>query len=199
MHTHKLCEEQLWNDEYLQPTMKDWDIGVVLCLYKPETSDVLRRLVSLWGNKVDKYFGNIKRGKRYSLKQRVEKVPSLDFGEERRGWHANVVLRKPDHVSNKNFLHKLLTLWLEVLSIRYNREFTENLAQFELEKKAIVYGEVVADSEVIEIKLAWSEIIGDGFKVYASRKRTLTAELMPGVDSPNDLIVHEALVIHSTQ
>ncbi len=199
MRKQKLSEEQLWNDEYLKPAMKTWNIGVVLCLYKPESPDVVRRLVSLWGNKIDKYFGNVKRGKKYNLNQRIGKIPSLDYGEDRRGWHANVVLKKPNHVSNETFIHKLLALWLETLSVRYSRSFSLNLTQFKLDRKVVVYGQVVEDSEVIEIKLAWSEVIGDGFKIYATRKRSLTAELMPGVASPNDLIVHEALVIHSTQ
>ena len=198
MRTNKLYEEQLWNDEYLQPAMKTWDIGVVLCLYKPESSDVLRRLVSLWGNKVDKYFGNVKRGKSYSINQRVGKIPSLDYGEEKRGWHANVVLKKPLHVSYEIFLQKLRTLWLEVLSIRYNRDFSANLVEFQIEKTVVTDGKVAEDTEVKKLKLAWAEIVGDGFKNYATKKRTQTAELMPGVASPNDLIVHEALVIHST-
>lgn len=198
MHTHKLCEEQLWNDEYLQPVMKTWDVGVILCVYKPESSDVVRRLISLWGNKVDKHFGNVKRGKRYSLKQRVEKIPSLDYGKEKRGWHANVVLRKPKYVSYEIFLQKLRTLWLETLSIRYNRDFSANLIEIQLEKIIVKDGKLVKDTEVKKVKLAWAEIVGDGFKNYATRKRTQTAELMREIDSPNDLIVHEALVTHST-
>ncbi len=199
MRTDKLSEEHLWNDEYLNPAMNTWDIGVVLCLYKPEPLDVVRRLVSLWGNKIDKYFGNVKRGRKYNLNQRIEKIPSLDYGENKRGWHANVVLRKPIHVSAEEFMQKLLTLWLETLSIRYNRIFPPNITKFESDRKVVVDGEVVEDSKAIELKLAWSEIIDDGFKIYATRKRSITADLMPGVASPNDLIVHEALVIHSTQ
>ena len=199
MRTNTLSEEQLWNDEYLNPAMKKWDIGVVLCLYKPESLDVVRQLVSLWGNKIDKYFGNVKRGRKSNLNQRIEKIPSLDYGESKRGWHANVVLRKPNHVSAEEFMQKLLTLWLETLSIRYNRIFPPNITKFESDRKVVVDGEVVENSKAIELKLAWSEIIDDGFKIYATRKRSITADLMPGVASPNDLIVHEALVIHSTQ
>lgn len=199
MHTNKLYEEQLMNEELLQPAMETWDIGAVLCLYKPESPDVVRRLVSLWGNKLDKHFGNIKRGKRYSIEQRIGKVPSLDFGKEKRGWHANVVLSKPKHVSYEAFILKVKLLWLEVLSIRYKRKFTENVVQFELKRTIVEDDRVVIDKELQRTELAWAERIAKGFKLYATRKRTVTAEQMCGIETANDLIVHEALVTHSTQ
>lgn len=199
MRNNNLYEEQLMNEEYLQPAMKAWDIGVVLCLYKPESPDVVRRMVSLWGNKLDKQFGNVKRGKKYSISQRIEKVPSLDFGKEKRGWHANIVLGKPKHISYDLFIFQIKLLWLEVLSIRYKRKFFTNAVEFEIERRIVEDGKVAIDTKLQRIELAWASRIDNGFKIYASRKRTITAKQLPGIDTPNDLIVHEALVTHSTQ
>lgn len=171
-------EEQLWNEEFLLPAVEGWQVGAVLCTYERLEFYQAKHLAQMWALRVDKVFGNVKRGKSYDISQRIEKVLMMEFAEDKRGWHINAIINKPESVNTNEFCKKLRTLWIEILNKQGPFEVTRDET---MDRLAWVDGKVEA-----------------GWKIYAIKERTKTAKERHEVDTSNDLLVKSALTIHKS-
>lgn len=176
-HNNNYQSEQLWNT-WLQEATTDWGVGVVLCSYRRLSKDDMQKLACVWANKVDSYFGNVKRGNKYSIEQRIEKVQMLEYGEDKRGWHVNVLLNKPEHIDAEEFRTKLSKIWCE---LNGNRWQIGMLAEFS------------------GTDLFWCEDVQTGFKKYALKQRTKTASEHAEIDTAQDTIITQTLTIHGNK
>ncbi|NQV70772.1 MAG: hypothetical protein HQ498_12170, partial [Pseudohongiella sp.] len=143
-------EQQL--NEYIQQSIRNWRVGVVLCSYKKLSKPEMQALACKWAGKIDDRYGCVKRGKKYNISQRIEKVLMLEYTENKRGWHVNAVLNKPTGVSDQDFEDALRDIWFNVIAHSWQ-----------------------ADMLQADIKLFWSATDIDGFRHYAFKKRTQLA------------------------
>ena len=173
-YNNKYHDEQQFND-YIQQSIRHWRIGVVLCSYKKLPKSEMQALACKWAGKIDDQFGSVKRGKKYNISQRIEKVLMLEYAENKRGWHVNAVLNKPTGVSDQDFEAELKKLWFNVIANSWQ-----------------------ADMLSADIKLFWSATDIDGFRHYAFKKRTLLSNERIEIDTANDAIITSTLTIHQS-
>lgn len=172
-------EEKLWNEEWIFPTIRSWKTGIVLCSNQRLEEEVMRKLARVFANKVDKAFGSVKKGKAYDISQRIEKIQMLEYGDRSRGWHVNVLLSKPAHIKEFDFIFGMGKIWRETLP-------------FDCQPKT--------SSRSSEIY--WAEDLRGKFYRYAVKQRSRQAEnykdnrVFGLSKSPNDFIVTETLTFH---
>ena len=114
-------------------------------------------------------------------KCRIEKLLMLEFGEDKRGWHVNAILNRPENIEEQAFFNEMQMLWYQTIFNDWQASSGELL------------------DRASKTKMFWSESVADGFHSYAIKKRTETAQVRREVDEPNDLLILEASNIHSTQ
>lgn len=170
MYKNNFYQETLWNDEYLLPAMQDWEVGIVLCTYDRCTFTKSRHLATIWANKVDRRFGRFSQCQRSESKNRLRKVLCSDYGEDRRGWHINVVVEQPQNINQTLFLSTLEKLWLETLAL--NKKQREKL-----------------EENYQSTNLFWGAEIAGGFRSYAIRNRTKWSAEYSYISDPNDLLL----------
>ena len=172
--SNDLKDEQLLNT-YIQKAIRHWQTGVVLCSYKKLSKSEMQKLACKWAGKVDDEYGSVKRGKRYEISQRVEKVLMLEYADAKRGWHVNVVLNTPEGTSDQDFVAELKKIWFDVVLNSWQSDLLST-----------------------DIKLFWAETDIDGFRYYAFKKRTQLASERAEIDSANDAIITSTLTIHKS-
>ena len=176
-----LAEEQLWNEEYLFPVTDNWDTAVVLCFYDWTDFDPAKKLARVFANRIDLQFGSVKKGRAYSISQRIEKLQMLEFGEDRRGWHINVFLNCPKTIDQHELMEGMRDIWLNTILHPWQ-----------------------AKSIGKDTDLFWAEPSKGGFQKYCVKKRAEQAsiprsDLIVGqTKTANDLLVTETLTIHES-
>lgn len=176
-----LAEEQLWNNEYLFPCTKNWNTAVVLCFFKPVEFDFAKKMAGVFANKVDHMFGTLKKGKAQRIEQRIEKLQMLEYGEDKRGWHCNTFLNRPDRIDHDEFIECMEDLWLGTILKPWQVEFAKENSD-----------------------LFWGEPAKNGYYKYCVKKRAEQAaiprnETVIGLSkTPNDLLIDKTLTIHES-
>jgi len=176
-HNNSYQSEQLWNN-WLQQAVASWEVGVVLCSYKKLSKDDMQKLACIWANEVDNYFGNVMRGKKYCIEQRIEKVQMLEYANDKRGWHVNALINKPEHIDADLFRTKLGEIWHKLNARKW---------------------QIAMLNKLNSTDLFWCEDVQAGFKRYALKQRTKTASEHAEIDTAEDTIITRTLTIHGQQ
>jgi hypothetical protein len=106
--------------------------------------------------------------------QRIEKAIMLEYTKNKRYWHANAVLRKPDRYSTDKFVTMLNLIWLDVLE--------------KDQKKRINKG----------TDLFWGETILGGFRHYAFKKQPEDEKFVWQIRSGHEPMHFTTLTMHNS-